>query len=112
MTETAEMMGGTATSAFPCGRGDARTSEAQGVRDELAEALLAHGITLFSLRVDPVEHGGHSQVPLIDLGRCKLATARRLTALLSSEPRADGGGSAGPMGPARPVGTVGKGQER
>ncbi|WP_405794727.1 hypothetical protein [Streptomyces sp. NBC_01506] len=50
---------------------------------ELDEALVALGITLPSLGIDlpsytltPTPH------PLVDLGRCNLATARRLTVAL------------------------------
>ncbi|MEU9982448.1 hypothetical protein [Streptomyces sp. NPDC050856] len=48
------------------------------LRSELGEV----GVTLPSLRVDPVSAAGEDAYPLVDLGRCNLDTALRLIAVL------------------------------
>ncbi|MEU0669327.1 hypothetical protein ABZ508_30460 [Streptomyces lavendulocolor] len=48
------------------------------LRDELGRV----GVTLPSLRVDPVSAAGEVPYPLVDLGRCNLDTALRLVAVL------------------------------
>ncbi|GHJ35140.1 hypothetical protein [Streptomyces sp. TS71-3] len=59
--------------------------DADAVCDELLAALKAAGITLPSLGVDPLSLApGHEPRPLIELGRCNLATARKLIAVLLS----------------------------
>jgi len=63
-------------------------TEAEAVRDELAEALKGVDITLPSLGLDAPAHHGYTPVPLIDLGRSNIETARRLTAAV----RAGGSG--------------------
>lgn len=50
--------------------------EAEAARDELKAALGRAGITLPSLYVDPI-------APLIELGRCNVATARQLAAAVA-----------------------------
>jgi hypothetical protein len=58
--------------------------EAAGaLRDELRMA----GVTLPSLRIDPVSCARDEPEPLIDLGRCNLATALRLAAILRGQGR-------------------------
>ncbi|WP_051796765.1 hypothetical protein [Streptomyces sp. NRRL S-87] len=52
---------------------------------ELKEGLEAAGITLPSLRLDPVSSAGNYPRPLIDLGRCNPATARELAAALRGD---------------------------
>jgi hypothetical protein len=49
----------------------------------LDEGLRAHGITLPSLGVDPVSCAMAAPRPLVELGRCNLATARQLVELLA-----------------------------
>ncbi|QKW07241.1 hypothetical protein HUT18_13405 [Streptomyces sp. NA04227] len=60
--------------------------EAEELCDELRTALRAVGVTLPSVRVDPVLWGDEQSVPsLIDLGRCNFGTARRLVEVVSKE---------------------------
>ncbi|MFF9350875.1 hypothetical protein [Streptomyces sp. NPDC014734] len=54
----------------------------------LKEGFSEAGITLPSLRVDPVSCAGSDPAPLIDLGRCNLDTALRLSAVLEAEGKA------------------------
>lgn len=56
--------------------------QAEAVREELAGALKKAGITLPSLGLDAPTFTGYRPVPLIDLGRCNLETARKLAAAL------------------------------
>ncbi|MBA0053952.1 hypothetical protein E0L36_24800 [Streptomyces sp. AJS327] len=56
--------------------------EAERVRRELRDALEDVGVRLPSLGLDPLSCTGPRPQPLVDLGRCDLATARELTALL------------------------------
>ncbi|MDI3386083.1 hypothetical protein QIS99_07600 [Streptomyces sp. B-S-A8] len=56
--------------------------DAEAARRALAEALTEAGITLPSLRVDPLAYVGEPAVPLVELGRCNIPTARALTAAL------------------------------
>ncbi|MBA0050184.1 hypothetical protein E0L36_04505 [Streptomyces sp. AJS327] len=56
--------------------------EAERVRRELRDALEAAGVMLPSLGLDPLSCTGPNPRPLIDLGRCDMATARGLTVLL------------------------------
>lgn len=55
---------------------------AEEVANELRAGLREVGITFPSLRIDPVSAGGSEPAPLIDLGRCNLATARQLAYIL------------------------------
>ncbi|MFF9477694.1 hypothetical protein [Streptomyces sp. NPDC014733] len=50
--------------------------------EELRAALAAHGITLPSLGIDLPSFAGSYSAPLIALGNCNTATARRLSAAL------------------------------
>ncbi|GLF97145.1 hypothetical protein [Streptomyces yaizuensis] len=59
-----------------------RLREAEEIVDELRKALAVMGVTLPSLRVDPVSLATDARHPLIDLGRCNLDTAARLAAAL------------------------------
>jgi hypothetical protein len=63
--------------------------QADTVRAELNAALADAGVPLPSLRVDPLSWAEEEPRPLIELGRCNLATARALTAALRA-----GGGTA------------------
>ncbi|MEU0299293.1 hypothetical protein ABZ252_07445 [Streptomyces sp. NPDC006175] len=60
----------------------ARIEEAEAAREDLREALDAAGVKLPSLRLDVPSLVSPMSQPLIDLGRCNLATTRRLTAAL------------------------------
>ncbi|MEO3978676.1 hypothetical protein [Streptomyces sp. CAU 1734] len=59
-----------------------RLKAAEEVIDQLRTELGAMGVTLPSLRVDPVSLAGESSYPLVELGRCNLDTAMRLAAVL------------------------------
>jgi hypothetical protein len=63
---------------------DDEIEEAEVVCDELDDALTALGITLPSLWVDlgPTSTFGPPHTPLVELGRCNVATARALTVAL------------------------------
>lgn len=51
--------------------------------ERLRSGLAAAGITLPSLRIDPVSCSGDEPAnPLVELGRCNLATARRMADVL------------------------------
>ncbi|MFI6725137.1 hypothetical protein [Streptomyces atratus] len=52
----------------------------------LREGFTGVGITLPSLRIDPVSCAGNEPAwPLVDLGRCNLDTALRLSAVLEAQ---------------------------
>lgn len=57
--------------------------DADGACAALCAALATVGITLPSLGVDPVSFADRSPHTLIDLGRCTVATAQKLTAALT-----------------------------
>ncbi|NBE51365.1 hypothetical protein GUY60_07990 [Streptomyces sp. YC537] len=63
----------------------ATVEAAEAARDELAAALGTAGITLPSLRVDPLSYGderGESTFALVELGRCNIPTALAMAAAL------------------------------
>ncbi|GAU68908.1 hypothetical protein SSP35_09_01520 [Streptomyces sp. NBRC 110611] len=62
-------------------------SAAQEACDELAAALAEAGIVLPSLGVDLVTYSSQRPSVLIELGRCNVATARRLVAALAKAAR-------------------------
>ncbi|MFD3519340.1 hypothetical protein [Streptomyces sp. NPDC058653] len=56
--------------------------------EQLRSGLAAAGIVLPSLRIDPVSCSGDGPVnPLVELGRCNLATARQMAAVLEEGAR-------------------------
>ncbi|MGW1836469.1 hypothetical protein [Streptomyces sp. BBFR2] len=57
--------------------------EADDAVRALDEGLRAHGVVLPSLGVDPVSCATVDPRPLIELGRCNLATARQLVDLIA-----------------------------
>ncbi|EPD90740.1 hypothetical protein HMPREF1486_05620 [Streptomyces sp. HPH0547] len=61
-----------------------RVRDAERARDDLRDTLRAVGVQLPSLGLDAASCVGPAPVPLIDLGRCNVATARALTAALRS----------------------------
>jgi hypothetical protein len=77
MTET-----NTPANDRPSGTAAERIKEAEDVRDELWAGLHAAGITLPSLCVEPTAYADEWPHPLIELGRCNLASARRLAAVI------------------------------
>ncbi|MFF9477985.1 hypothetical protein [Streptomyces sp. NPDC014733] len=68
-----------------------RTAEALGEADDvvraLDEGLRGHGIALPSLGVDPLSCAMVDPRPLVELGRCNVATARQLVELLDRCPK-------------------------
>lgn len=52
------------------------------VVDQLRDELGKVGVTLPSLRVDPVSAASDTPYPLVELGRCNVDTAMRLVAVL------------------------------
>ncbi|MEV6163411.1 hypothetical protein AB0L71_16030 [Streptomyces sp. NPDC052052] len=56
-----------------------RIREAEGVHDELRDALVAVGVRLPSLGIDGASLAAQHPAPLITLGRCNVETARQLT---------------------------------
>ncbi|MDT0495223.1 hypothetical protein ACPEIF_16620 [Streptomyces sp. NPDC012600] len=81
-----------------------RAAATDGVRDaegavrdaedavaRLKEGLAGVGVTLPSLRVDPVSCAGNEPTPLVDLGRCNIDTALRLCEVLAEKGSGHGG---------------------
>jgi hypothetical protein len=56
--------------------------EAEETVKELRAALETAGITLPTLRIEPVSIARDAPCPLVELGRCSVETARRLAAVL------------------------------
>ncbi|WPW33563.1 hypothetical protein P6B95_25710 [Streptomyces atratus] len=65
---------------------ESRVRAAEDAVARLKEGFSGVGITLPSLRVDPVSCAGNEPAsPLVDLGRCNLDTALRLSAVLEAQ---------------------------
>ncbi|MDO0932990.1 hypothetical protein QQY66_15305 [Streptomyces sp. DG2A-72] len=56
--------------------------EAEEAVKELRAALKNAGIILPSLRIDPASLAREAPCPLVELGRCSVEAAQRLTAVL------------------------------
>ncbi|MFB6991862.1 hypothetical protein ACFVZR_11920 [Streptomyces sp. NPDC058316] len=68
---------------------EGRVRAAEDAVARLKEGLSGVGITLPSLRIDPVSCAGNEPAsPLVDLGRCNLDTALRLSAALETQRQA------------------------
>lgn len=65
-------------------RSDNTLRIAECARDELRDALTAAGVKLPSLGLDIASCAGSVPVPLVDLGRCNVETARALAAAVRS----------------------------
>lgn len=65
--------------------------EAEEAVERLREGLAGVGVTLPSLRVDPVSSAGSGPGVLIELGRCNLDTVRRLSGVLDGKAAGHGG---------------------
>ncbi|ARF74233.1 hypothetical protein B7C62_19815 [Kitasatospora albolonga] len=65
--------------------------EAEDAVARLKEGLAGVGVTLPSLRVDPVSCAGNEPTPLVDLGRCNIDTALRLCEVLAEKGSGHGG---------------------
>ncbi|MEU6820292.1 hypothetical protein ABZ921_06650 [Streptomyces atriruber] len=61
-----------------------RVRAAEEAVRQLKAGLAGAGVTLPSLRVDPLSVAGEG-LPLVELGRCNLDTALRLAAVLEEE---------------------------
>lgn len=62
-----------------------RVREAEEVVTRLRGGFARVGIVLPSLRIDPLSYAGDAPVALVDLGRCNLDTALRLSQVLELE---------------------------
>ncbi|MGH4028158.1 hypothetical protein ACQB60_04380 [Actinomycetota bacterium Odt1-20B] len=65
---------------------DEQAQEVEDVVKELRTALTRAGITLPSLGIDPVSLAREAPRPLVELGRCDLDAAERLTKALGAHP--------------------------
>lgn len=61
-----------------------RIREAESVRDALRAALATVGVKLPSFHLDQVSCARENPYPLIELGRCDVATARTLAEALEA----------------------------
>ncbi|MFE7772765.1 hypothetical protein ACFU5O_02465 [Streptomyces sp. NPDC057445] len=59
--------------------------DAEAAVAELRDALARAGVTLPSLRLDPVSCAGRDPRLLVELGRCTVETARRIATALPGE---------------------------
>ncbi|MFD9501232.1 hypothetical protein [Streptomyces sp. NPDC060035] len=64
-----------------------RVRAAEDAVARLRAGLAGVGVKLPSLRIDPVSCAGNEPVPLVDLGRCTIDTALRLSAELEEKKR-------------------------
>ncbi|MFJ2583816.1 hypothetical protein [Streptomyces sp. NPDC087538] len=65
---------------------EGRVRAAEDAVTRLKEGFSGVGITLPSLRIDPVSCAGSDPgTPLVDLGRCNLDTALRLSVVLEAQ---------------------------
>ncbi|MFD0338346.1 hypothetical protein ACFVH0_06565 [Streptomyces sp. NPDC127117] len=65
---------------------EVRVRAAEDAVTRLKEGFSGVGITLPSLRIDPVTCAGSDPAsPLVDLGRCNLDTALRLSVVLEAQ---------------------------
>ncbi|MFJ7194626.1 MULTISPECIES: hypothetical protein [unclassified Streptomyces] len=68
---------------------ESRVRAAEDVVARLKDGFSGVGITLPSLRIDPVSCAGSDPMsPLVDLGRCNLDTALRLSVVLETQGQA------------------------
>lgn len=64
-----------------------RVRAAEDAVARLRDGLAGVGVKLPSLRIDPVSCAGNEPVPLVDLGRCSIDMALRLSAGLEEKKR-------------------------
>ncbi|MFE7662397.1 hypothetical protein [Streptomyces celluloflavus] len=89
-----------------------RVRVAEVAAKELGSVLRALGITLPSLGIDPVSLASSSMAPLVELGRCNLATAHRLAEVLATcVPGGPGSGAPGGAEARTGIGAQGGGQD-
>lgn len=68
-----------------------RVREAEELVARLRGGFAGVGIVLPSLRIDPLSYAGDGPVALVDLGRCNLDTALRLSQVLEGQGAGHGG---------------------
>ncbi|MFJ8858643.1 hypothetical protein ACIRD8_09420 [Streptomyces sp. NPDC102451] len=61
-----------------------RVRAAEDAVARLRDGLAGVGVKLPSLRIDPVSCAGNEPTPLVDLGRCSIETAMRLSVQLEA----------------------------
>nr|WSW67698.1 hypothetical protein OG461_16590 [Streptomyces sp. NBC_00995] len=74
------------------GKTDGRVREAEELVTRLRGGFAGVGVVLPSLRIDPLSYAGDGSGVLVDLGRCNLDTALRLSQVLAGEGAGRGGG--------------------
>ncbi|CAM5465339.1 hypothetical protein SATRM34S_03113 [Streptomyces atroolivaceus] len=62
-----------------------RVRAAEDAVARLRDGLAGVGVKLPSLQIDPVSCAGDEPTPLVDLGRCSIETALRLSAQLEAK---------------------------
>ncbi|MEV0021406.1 hypothetical protein AB0H45_04115 [Streptomyces atroolivaceus] len=62
-----------------------RVRAAEDAVARLRDGLAGVGVKLPSLRIDPVSCAGDEPTPLVDLGRCSIETALRLSTQLEAK---------------------------
>ncbi|MFE4454619.1 hypothetical protein [Streptomyces sp. NPDC056796] len=67
-----------------------RVRAAEDAVARLRAGLAGVGVKLPSLRIDPVSCAGNEPAPLVDLGRCSIETALRLSVQLEAAAAHDG----------------------
>lgn len=67
-----------------------RVRAAEDAVARLRAGLAGVGVKLPSLRIDPVSCAGNEPAPLVDLGRCTIETALRLSERLEAKAAHDG----------------------
>ncbi|MCX5410999.1 hypothetical protein [Streptomyces sp. NBC_00059] len=67
-----------------------RVRAAEDAVERLRAGLAGVGVKLPSLRIDPVSFAGNEPNPLVDLGRCSIETALRLSVQLEAAAAHDG----------------------
>ncbi|MEI7030829.1 hypothetical protein [Streptomyces pratensis] len=70
-----------------------RVRAAEDAVARLREGLAGCGLTLPSLRIDPVSCAADEPSPLVELGRCNVDTALRLCEVLTERQSGSGGRS-------------------
>ncbi|NBM18233.1 hypothetical protein [Streptomyces sp. GC420] len=61
--------------------------EAEAAVGRMREVLAQAGIKLPSLRLDPISYAREKPCPMVDLGRCTVDVANRVTAVLEAGTR-------------------------
>lgn len=75
------------TATERCKAAAGRVREAEDAVERLRAGLAGVGLKLPSLRIDPVSCAGNEPSPLVELGRCSIDMALRLSAELEERQR-------------------------